>query len=268
MGEKGRRNIVCCLLLPAHDSNLKPQTSPILLRLFTSCKRSGWILPFPFRRNSDCYMNGSFLHIVCLTSCLLVGCGPPSDAPSPTRGKPTWPAKEVSGTSAAWPRLLGPERSGVSWATGIRRDWLADGPTIEWETPVGSGYGSPVVAENRVVLLDRQGSEERIVCLDALSGDLLWEVRYATTYKDPYDHYSEGPYSTPVIDGPMVYSVGAQGQMYCVRLATGEVVWNRSLHEEYDVQTGNFPVAASPWIEDDLLIFNLGAQSEKPGSLL
>ncbi len=164
-----------------------------------------------------------------------------------------------------WPALLGPHRTsrGDVSANVI---WPDTGPPLLWEAEMGTGYGSPVVADGRVVVSHRVGDEEIVQCHRAEDGILLWQHRYSTTAQCEFE-YSNGPYSTPVIDAKSrrVFHIGGQGQFDCLDLDDGHVVWHRELHAEYDVEPAIFPVGTSPLLDGDQLILNLGAGSQNAG---
>ncbi len=110
----------------------------------------------------------------------------------------------------------------------------------------------------------RIDDEEIVQCVAATDGQTIWAYRYPTTFECDVE-YSNGPYSTPVIVGDRVYAVGGQGQLFCLNLNSGELIWGRDLHREYDLEDGLFPVGASPIITDGRLIFNLGATQREAG---
>lgn len=166
--------------------------------------------------------------------------------------------------SANWPGLFGPFNDSTSSETGLNLDWSKTGPPVVWRKPVGSGYASPVVWGNRLIVFFREGNKEILECRDLKTGDSQWRIARPTAYKCKYD-YSSGPYSTPVTDGERVYAVGAEGRFFCVTLESGEPVWERVLTKEFDVPPGNFAVAASPLLENDRLIFNLGGVKTSAG---
>ena len=173
--------------------------------------------------------------------------------------------------SADWPMLFGRERTSV---TEARLDpvWPATGPELIWEVPVGTGYGSPVAGAGRTVFNYRDGDEEIVQCHDVITGELMWQHRYPTTAVCDFE-YSDGPYSTPIIDTHhgRVFNVGGQGQFSCLDLASGEVIWSRDLFQEYCVEADIFPVGASPLLDlhschpAGQLIFNLGAYDRGAG---
>ncbi|MCA9138232.1 MAG: PQQ-like beta-propeller repeat protein [Planctomycetales bacterium] len=179
-------------------------------------------------------------------------------------------AKETGGV-AQWPALFGSDRTSVVDAA-INPKWPDGGPELIWQVDCGTGYGSPVTADGRVVFNSRVGDHEIVQCHDVATGELRWSYRYPTSAVCDFK-YSDGPYSTPTIDatGRRVFNVGGQGQFSCLDFDTGKVVWVRDLHAEYGVQADIFPVGASPLLDrktvrgDGQLIFNLGARDRSAG---
>lgn len=167
-------------------------------------------------------------------------------------------------TTRNWPRMFGPFNNSTSAETGLQLDWPKSGPKVVWRKPIGSGYSSPIVWGDRLIVFHRKENEEILECLHAETGDSLWQDRGPTAYQCRYE-YSSGPYGTPVTDGERVYAAGAEGRFYCVDLKTGDVLWRRFLTKEYDVEPGYFAVAASPLIEDGKLLFNLGGRKKQAG---
>ena len=64
-------------------------------------------------------------------------------------------------TQTDWPFLFGPHRTGATQAS-IPAVWPEQGPALRWDVEVGTGYGSPVTAENRVVFSHRADDLEWI----------------------------------------------------------------------------------------------------------
>ena len=154
-----------------------------------------------------------------------------------------------------WTAFLGPWHNATSTETRLSRKLP---PRLIWEFARGSGYASPAIAGARLVYLHRLDDEEIVVCLNAETGAALWHFRYHTDYEDRYG-YNDGPRSSPVIDVPRVYSLGAQGQLHCLDLTAGTVIWKRDLRKDYRVTQDFFGTASTPLVEGPLLIVNVGA---------
>src|SRR5205823_3588549 len=97
-------------------------------------------------------------------------------------------------------------------------------------------------------------------CLDAATGASKWKFAYPTAYRDDFG-FDDGPRSTPLVAGGSVFTLGAEGTLHCLDLATGKKFWHRSINEEYAVRKGFFGVATSPIAEGNLLLVNVGGRN-------
>jgi outer membrane protein assembly factor BamB len=179
--------------------------------------------------------------------------------------------------AADWPGWLGPQRDGVWRETGIVEKFPSGGPKVLWRAPVADGYSGPAVADGRVYVMDRRRvrgpdgkplrptrkgilGDERVLCLDAATGKVLWDHTYDCPYKVSYPL---GPRTTPAVRAGHVYTLGAMGKLLCLDAASGKVVWAKDLVAEYKLDGP--PVwgyAASPLLDGDLLVCQVGG----PGS--
>jgi outer membrane protein assembly factor BamB len=197
--------------------------------------------------------------------CALAGCGRFDPPAAEEIAAPAHADIGVASTSSAgWPTLFGPTHDSISAEAGLALPWPAGGPRELWRRAIGTGYSSPVVADDSLVLFHRVGDEELIEGLDPATGESRWTYRYPTSYVCRYQ-YSSGPYSTPVIDSGRVYTWGAEGEFHCLDLADGALFWHRSLSREYAVAPGLFPVASSPLVLEDRIVLNVGGQAMGAG---
>jgi outer membrane protein assembly factor BamB len=153
-----------------------------------------------------------------------------------------------------WASFLGPSHNAVSTEPPLRR---ALPPPLVWELPKGSGYASPAVAGDRLVFIHRLADEEVVESLHAETGASRWRFRYPTAFEDRYG-YNNGPRASPVIDGGRVFTVGSEGKLHCLDLATGAVVWRRDFRADYGVTQDFFGTASTPLVEGRLLVVNVG----------
>ena len=160
--------------------------------------------------------------------------------------------------------MFGPSHNSTSPESGLELDWPTSGPPVKWRGPIGTGYSSPVVVGDKLVIFYREDDESVLACRNARTGKRIWDIRRPTSFHCRYD-YSNGPYSTPVINGDFVFAVDAEGRFVCAELTTGRVVWERFLTREYHVKKARFAVASSPLIVGNRLIFNLGGREKDAG---
>lgn len=167
-----------------------------------------------------------------------------------------WSAPSTAG-AADWPQFLGPERNGHSSESGLLGTWPNQGPPVVWDKSIGAGFAGPAIAGGKLILFHRVGNEEVVEALDAATGKEIWKQSYVTNYRDTFG-FDEGPRATPTIAGGAVYTLGASGVLQALDLADGKVRWKRSMNQEYKVPKGFFGVAASPLVDGNLLLLNVG----------
>jgi len=156
-----------------------------------------------------------------------------------------------------WPQMLGPNRDSKSPEKGILTKWPASGPKIVWTRPVGTGYTVGSVAYGRFYQFDKIGDKATLLCLNAETGDKLWEFAYPSSYEDLYG-YNDGPRCAPLVDGNRVYTYGVEGMIHCVDATTGEVMWKVDTFTDFGVIQNFFGVGSGPIIEGDLLLVMVG----------
>lgn len=157
-----------------------------------------------------------------------------------------------------WPSFLGPRHNGVSGETKLLKAFPKEGPAVVWEVEKGEGYAAPAVVGERLILFHRVGDEEVVECLHAERGERFWKFSYPTDYVDRYG-YNGGPRCAPSIDDGRVYTYGVQGKLHCLDLLTGQVIWRRDLMKEFNAEPGFFGVGATPLVEGDVVVINVGA---------
>lgn len=162
-----------------------------------------------------------------------------------------------------WPTFLGPEHTGVSRETGLLKTWPKNGPPVVWKAELGETYAAPSISGGALVVFHRLGDEEIVERLDPTTGAKKWRFAYRTGYGDRFG-YNNGPRAAPTIDGDRVYTLGAEGKLHGLDLETGRPAWARSLHAEYfkGPRQNFFGVGASPRIDGDAILLNLGDENE------
>ncbi len=160
-----------------------------------------------------------------------------------------------------WPRWRGPRGDGTWNGPKLPAKWPDGGPRVLWRQPIGGGFAGIVVVGERVYAMDRtkQSREvERVLCLEASSGKLIWEHKYPVEYGKL--DYGNGPRAAPTVHDGRVYTLGAVGHVSCLDAATGKVHWTHDMIGEFGARLSEWGFAASPVIVDDKVIIHTGAQ--------
>jgi outer membrane protein assembly factor BamB len=171
-----------------------------------------------------------------------------------------------------WPQWLGPKRDAVWRETGIVDKLPPGGPKVLWRTPIGGGYAGPAVVGDRVYVTDRvlapgasnpknpfskqivPGSE-RVLCLDARTGAILWKHEHDCPYQVAYP---AGPRTTPTVTGGKVYTLGTMGDLLCLDAAKGDVLWSKNLPREHKAAVPLWGYAGHPLVDGDRVICLVG----------
>lgn len=174
-----------------------------------------------------------------------------------------------------WPQWLGPQRDGIWRESGILTKFPPGGPKVRWRTPIGGGYAGPAVADGKVFITDRVtakdarkprtdfdrgeiGGSERIHCLNEADGKILWTHEYACPYRISY---AAGPRCTPVVEGNRVWCLGAMGDLKCLDVATGKVIWEKSFMKDFGQEPPIWGWSANPLLDGDNLICMVGGEN-------
>lgn len=124
---------------------------------------------------------------------------------------------------------------------------------------MGAGFSAPVVAQGKLIVFHRLGSQEVVEAWDAASGAPVWTYSYPTAYRDDFG-FDEGPRATPLIDSGRVYVHGAEGQLHALSLADGKKLWSEDTMKKFSVRKGFFGAASSPAVAGNLLLLNVGGK--------
>ena len=155
-----------------------------------------------------------------------------------------------------WPEWRGPQRTGVSSATGLPASWSPTGENLAWKVPYG-GRSSPVVLGDRLYLQNASGSnetlQERLMCFHADTGKLLWEHKYNLFTSDVPPHRIA--WASPAADPATgnVYAFSGNGLLMAFS-RDGKPLWERSLAEEFGMWTTHGGRVSSPVIDGDQVI--------------
>lgn len=184
--------------------------------------------------------------------------GPPADEqPERPAGPELSDSVDRTEGGSDWPCFLGPSGNGKSSEKGILADWGPTGPPVLWHRKLGASYGIGSVADGRFYQFDRYGDMTRLTCLNARTGELLWEFEYPTDYEDMLG-YNNGPRCSPVVDDGHVYLYGAGGMLVCVDADDGKLIWKVDTVRKFGVVQNFFGVGSTPVVEGNLLIAVVG----------
>jgi outer membrane protein assembly factor BamB len=170
------------------------------------------------------------------------------------------PAADGDADPLDWTYCRGPNFDGTSVETGLIDDWdPEEGTNVLWSNPEFGGRSTPIVMNGRVYCLLRSKQEsseegERVVCLDAATGKMIWQNEFNVYLSDVPDTRVGWSSVTGDPATGRVYALGVCGLFQCLDGETGKQIWSIPMHERFGLLSTyggrtNFPV-----ICDDLVI--------------
>jgi outer membrane protein assembly factor BamB len=180
----------------------------------------------------------------------------------------------IDASAADWPQFRGPQGNATVDSARTPTKW-SDTENIVWKARLpGRGASSPVVWGDRIFLtaftgygdsLKDPGNKANLtlhtLCLDRLSGDLLWDKTIAASDKtqDWSNRVADHGYATgtPATDGTAVYTYfGVSGVVACD--FDGNLLWQAPTGDG----TAGFGSASSPVLHENLVFINASIECD------
>jgi outer membrane protein assembly factor BamB len=181
----------------------------------------------------------------------------------------------VIDSAKQWYQYRGPARDGVVRVVPRDVDWTAT-PREVWRHPVGAGWSSfatatafqtkisgdkPFPSVDYLFTQEQRGEQECVVAYDAETGNQIWVHEDQLRFDEPLG--GPGPRATPTVNGQLVYSLGATGQLNCLDALTGEKVWATNILDDAGAKNLNWAMSGSPLVVGDRVIVNPGKSKDK-----
>jgi len=162
----------------------------------------------------------------------------------------------LGGQTPDWYQWRGPNRDGKSPETGLLKAWPAGGPPLAWRTAgAGIGFSSLSASGGRLYTLGGRSDREYVIAFDAATGRRVWETAIGRLF---YNNMGDGPRGTPTLDGDRLYALGGSGDLACLDVRTGKIVWTRNLLNEFGGRNISWGLSESPLVAGDRVLVQAG----------
>ncbi len=166
-----------------------------------------------------------------------------------------------SSLAADWPQWRCQNRDGKSADTGLLKEWPKDGPALAWKIKgLGGGYSAPSIAAGRIFGMSNRGEDEVVWALSETDGKELWVTRLGPAFDQRASQGREGPACTPTVDSERLYVEGLDGDVACLQVKDGKVIWQRSLTDDFGGSVPRWSYRESPLVDGNKVIFTPGGK--------
>ena len=150
----------------------------------------------------------------------------------------------------------------ISKETGLLKEWPKDGPPLAWRVgDLGGGFSAPSIAGGRLFGMSNRGSDEVVWALSETNGKEVWSTRLGPAYRGQgMQQGSEGPGATPTVDGERLYVVGDAGNLVCLNVRDGTIVWQKNFVTDFGGTAPTWAYRESPLVDGDKVICTPGGQ--------
>jgi outer membrane protein assembly factor BamB len=161
--------------------------------------------------------------------------------------------------SVDWPQWQGPDRNGLSRESGLLKQWPAGGPTLVWSAAnLGAGYGSIAIKGDRIFVQGSNGKQSAVTSLTRADGRGVW---FKTLGPAASNDRGSGARGTPTVDDDRLYVLTESGDLACLRVDDGSVVWQRNVLKEFGGQNPQWLVSESPLVDGNTVFVTPGGRN-------
>jgi outer membrane protein assembly factor BamB len=158
-----------------------------------------------------------------------------------------------------WPQWQGPNRDAVSKEKGLLQTWPKEGPPLAWRIKgLGGGYNAPSIAAGQIFGMSSRDEYEVVWALSEAHGKELWVTRLGPAAQGGMPQGKEGPGCTPTVDGERLYVVGLGGELACLQVKDGKILWQHSFTRDFGGRAPTWRYNESPLVDGDKVICTPG----------
>ncbi len=106
--------------------------------------------------------------------------------------------------------------------------------------------------------MSNRGDDEVVWSLSEADGKELWVTRLGPAFQQRVPQSKEGPSCTPTVDGERLYVLGVGGDLACLQVKDGKILWRVSLTKDFGGIPPMWNFRESPLIDGDKLVCTPG----------
>lgn len=150
----------------------------------------------------------------------------------------------------------GANRDGKFTDTGLLQKWPDGGPQLLMKVEgIGKGYSSVIATDQYLFATGMIDTLDYISCITP-DGKIKWKVPYGRSWTQSFPETR----GSATVEGDRVYVISGTGQLVCLNVADGAILWKVNVDKEYKSEWHIWGVSESPLIVDDKVICSPGGK--------
>ena len=166
--------------------------------------------------------------------------------------------------SADWWAFRGTHGNSVYSETELPIE-ISESKNLEWKVELpGRGPSSPIIVGDKVFVTCSGGPKEDqlyVVCLDAKSGEKIWQRRFWATGRCFCHPLSANAAPTPCSDGESVFAFFSSNDLFCLDL-DGNLKWCRGLAVDHPKAGHDAGMSSSPTVHGNVVVCQVENQGD------
>src|SRR4030095_10637340 len=120
---------------------------------------------------------------------------------------------------------------------------------------LGEGCVSLPSKGHRIYVQGVKNNQSSVFCLNRADGKTVWVTALGPRLGQDKGH---GPRGTPTVENDTLYALAANGDLGCLKVSDGSVVWRRNILKDFGGRNPKWLISESPLIDGDRLIVTPG----------
>jgi len=150
----------------------------------------------------------------------------------------------------------GANRDGKFTDTGLLKKWPDGGPQLLMKVEgIGKGYSSVIATDKYLFATGMIDTLDYLSCITP-EGQIKWKVPYGRSWTQSFPETR----GSATVEGDRVYVISGTGQLVCLNVADGTILWKVNVDKEYKSEWHIWGVSESPLIVDDKVICSPGGK--------
>lgn len=151
----------------------------------------------------------------------------------------------------------GAQQNGKFTDTGLLTQWPEGGPELLLKVEgIGKGFSSVIATDRYLFATGMVDTLDYLTCV-TMDGKIKWKVAYGRSWIKSYPDTR----GSATIDAERAYVISGTGELVCIRVENGEIIWKVNVDKDYNADWHNWGVSETPLLVGNLVLCTPGGKT-------